>query len=121
MANELLVGVKIGAVLSGTFQAAFASARGTSLKLGQAADELRVKHARLGEVMARAMSHPTRNVGELRRQYERLGQTIDQLRAKQEKLAASMARLTSASASWLALSPSPAWSAQAPRMAISAR
>ena len=66
MANELLVGVKIGAVLSGTFQAAFASARGTSLKLGQAADELRVKHARLGEVMARAMSHPTRNVGELR-------------------------------------------------------
>jgi len=92
MANELLVGVKIGAVLSGTFQAAFASARGTSLKLGQAADELRVKHARLGEVMARAMSHPTRNVGELRRQYERLGQTIDQLRAKQEKLAASMAR-----------------------------
>lgn len=92
MANELLVGVKIGAVLSGTFQAAFASARGTSLKLGQAADELRVKHARLGEVMARAMSHPTRNVGELRRQYERLGQTIDQLRVKQEKLAASMAR-----------------------------
>lgn len=92
MANELLVGVKIGAVLSGTFQAAFASARGTSLKLGQAADELRVKHAQLGEVMARAMSHPTRNVGELRRQYERLGQTIDQLRAKQEKLAASMAR-----------------------------
>lgn len=92
MANELLVGVKIGAVLSGTFQSAFASARGTSLKLGQAADELRVKHARLGEVMARAMSHPTRNVGELRRQYERLGQTIDQLRVKQEKLAASMAR-----------------------------
>lgn len=92
MANELLVGVKIGAVLSGTFQAAFASARGTSLKLGQVADELRVKHARLGDVMARAMAHPTRNVGELRRQYERLGQTIDQLRAKQEKLAASMAR-----------------------------
>lgn len=92
MANELLVGVKIGAVLSGTFQSAFASARGTSLQLGRAADELRVKHTRLGEVMARAMSHPTRNVGELRRQYERLGQTIDQLRAKQEKLAASMAR-----------------------------
>ena len=92
MANELLVGVKIGAALSGTFQAAFASARGTSLKLGQVADELRVKHARLGDVMARAMAHPTRNVGELRRQYERLGQTIDQLRAKQEKLAASMAR-----------------------------
>lgn len=92
MANELLVGVKIGAALSGTFQAAFASARGTSLKLGQAADEIRAKHNRLGEAMARAMSHPTRNVGELRRQYDRLGQTLDQLRAKQEKLTASMAR-----------------------------
>ncbi|UDM18415.1 phage tail tape measure protein [Vogesella sp. XCS3] len=92
MANELLIGVKIGAALSGTFQAAFASARGTALKLGQTADELRIKHARLGDVMARAMLHPSRNVGELRRQYERLGQTIDQLHAKQEKLTASMAR-----------------------------
>ncbi|MCG9069836.1 phage tail tape measure protein, partial [Laribacter hongkongensis] len=92
MANELLVGVKIGAALSGTFQAAFASARGTSQRLGQAADELRAKHNRLGEAMARAMSHPTRNVAELRRQYDRLGQTLDQLRTKQEKLAASMAR-----------------------------
>ncbi|MDO5940644.1 phage tail tape measure protein [Burkholderia cepacia] len=92
MANELLVGVKIGAVLSGTFQAAFASARGTSMRLGQVADELRAKHTRLGEVMARAMSHPTRNVGELRRQYDRLGQTLDQLRTKQERLTASMAR-----------------------------
>ena len=91
MANELLVGVKIGAVLSGSFQSAFASARSTTLKLGQVADELRVRHSRLGDAMARAMAHPTRNVAELRRQYERLGQTIDQLRAKQEKLAASMA------------------------------
>ena len=33
MANELLVGVKIGAVLSGSFQSAFASARSTTLKL----------------------------------------------------------------------------------------
>ncbi|WP_258186862.1 hypothetical protein, partial [Chromobacterium haemolyticum] len=84
MANELLVGVKIGAALAGSFQAAFASARGTTQKLGQVADELRVKHNRLGDAMARAMAHPTRNVGELRRQYERLGQTLDQLRVKQE-------------------------------------
>ncbi|MCG9079478.1 phage tail tape measure protein [Laribacter hongkongensis] len=92
MANELLVGVKIGAVLSGSFQSAFASARSTTLKLGQVADELRVRHNRLGEAMARAMAHPTRNVAELRRQYDRLGQTLDQLRTRQEKLAASMAR-----------------------------
>ncbi len=92
MANELLVGIKIGAALSGTFQAAFASARSTSQRLGQVADELRAKHGRLGEVMARAMSHPTRNVGELRRQYDRLGQTLDALRSKQDRLTASMAR-----------------------------
>lgn len=92
MANELLVSVKIGAALSGSFNAAFASARGTSLKLGQMADELRSKQVRLGEAMARAMAHPSRNLGQLRQQYERLGHTIDQLRSKQERLAASMAR-----------------------------
>ncbi|MCD4501082.1 phage tail tape measure protein [Chromobacterium vaccinii] len=92
MANELLIGVKIGAALSGTFQSAFASARGTAARLGQVADELRLKHNRLGDAMARAMSHPTRNVAELKRQYDRLGQTLDQLRSKQERLTASLAR-----------------------------
>ncbi|UTH73986.1 phage tail tape measure protein [Chromobacterium sp. IIBBL 290-4] len=92
MANELLIGVKIGAALSGTFQSAFASARGTASRLGQVADELRLKHNRLGEAMAQAMSHPTRNVAELKRQYDRLGQTLDQLRGKQERLTASLAR-----------------------------
>lgn len=92
MANELLVGVRIGAALSGTFRAAFGSARDTSLRLGHAADELRARHTRLGAAMARAMTHPLRNVGELRRQYERLGLTLEQLRVRQERLAASMAR-----------------------------
>ncbi len=92
MSRDLLVSVRIGAALSGTFRAAFDSARGTSLRLGQAADDLRARHARLGEIMARAMSHPTRNVGELHRQYERLGQTMEQLRIRQERLTASMAR-----------------------------
>ena len=81
MANELLVGVKIGAVLSGSFQSAFASARSTTLKLGQVADELRVRHSRLGDAMARAMAHPTRNVAELRRQKEELVATIDAIPA----------------------------------------
>lgn len=92
MANELLIGVKIGASLSGAFNAAFSSARGTLATLGQAADDLKARQARLGDVMARAMAHPTRNLGELRRQYELLGQSIDRLRAKQEKLAISVAR-----------------------------
>ncbi|WP_047257736.1 phage tail tape measure protein [Chromobacterium subtsugae] len=92
MANELLIGVKIGAALSGSFQSAFASARNTAARLGQVADELRLKHNRLGDAMAQAMSHPTRNVAELKRQYDRLGQTLDQLRSKQERLTASLAR-----------------------------
>lgn len=92
MASEFYVGVKIGAAVMGTFAAAFGNARATLTGLGKAADVLGARHTRLGEVMARAMAHPTRNVGELRRQYERLGQTLDQLRAKQEKLAGSLAK-----------------------------
>ncbi|WP_432719839.1 phage tail tape measure protein [Jeongeupia wiesaeckerbachi] len=92
MSNEVLVGIKIGALLSGSFQSVFASARSTTLRLGQAATEVSAKHARLGEVMARAMAHPGRNISALRRQYEQLGQTLDQLRAKQERLTASLAR-----------------------------
>ncbi|NLR73586.1 phage tail tape measure protein [Leeia aquatica] len=92
MANELLVGVKIGAALGGSFQTAFSSARGTLVKLGQVTDELRHKHDRLRDAMTRAMSHPARNVTELRRQYDRLGHTLDQLRTKQQRLANSLAR-----------------------------
>lgn len=92
MANELLVGVKIGAVLSGSFTSAFSSARGTSLKLGQVTDLLTVKHDRLGLVMAQAFARPSRNVGELNRQYLQIGRTIDELRLKQERLATSLAR-----------------------------
>jgi hypothetical protein len=92
MANELFVGVTIGAALSGSFGATFSSARGTVGRLGQVADELRAKHTRLGAAMAQAMAHPMRNLGDLNRQYVRLGQTIDQLKAKEAGLAASLAR-----------------------------
>lgn len=92
MANEFIIGVKIGAALAGNFNAIFASARTTALKLGQTATEIGNRYARMGEVMARALSHPTRNVGALRSQYERLGTTLDQLRNKQERLTASMGR-----------------------------
>lgn len=92
MANEFLIGIKIGAALAGNFNAIFSSARTTALKLGQTATEIGNRHTRMGEMMARALSHPARNVGALRSQYERLGTTLDQLRYKQEKLMASMAR-----------------------------
>ncbi|PHV02783.1 phage tail tape measure protein [Iodobacter sp. BJB302] len=89
---DLSIGIRIGAALAGSFSSAFAGARGTLGQMGQVADQLRARHARLGEAMARAASHPARNVDALRRQYERLGQTLEQLRIRQERLAASMAR-----------------------------
>ncbi|MDA8449841.1 phage tail tape measure protein [Acidovorax sp. GBBC 3332] len=92
MANELIVGVKIGAALAGTFQAAFASARGTLGQLGQTVDLLKVRHDRLGRAMAQSLTHPMRNVGALREQYERLGVTIERVTARQAALAASIAR-----------------------------
>ena len=69
MANELLVGVKIGAALAGSFQAAFATAKGTLGQLGQAADLLKARHDRMGNTMAQALAHPMRNEGALRSQY----------------------------------------------------
>lgn len=92
MANELLVGIKIGATLSGAFQSAFSSSRSVLQQLGRTADDLRTRHARLGDTMARAMARPTRNIATLRTQYDQLGRTIEQVRVKQERLAASMAR-----------------------------
>lgn len=92
MANELLVGVKIGAVLSGSFHAAFGSARSTLDRVGQVADRLGIKHQQLGATMAAAMAKPISNIGALRSQYDRLGQTMDQLRRKQDQLTASIAR-----------------------------
>jgi hypothetical protein len=89
---DFLVGIRIGAALAGSFQSAFTGARGTLGQLGQAADQLRARHVRLGEAIARAASHPARNINALRRQYEELGRTINRLQAQQERLSASMAR-----------------------------
>lgn len=92
MASEFYVGVKIGAAVMGSFQAAFGSARSTLSGLGVATQVLSSRHGRMGDVMARAFAHPTRNVAALRQQYERLGQTLDTLRVKQERLTASLTK-----------------------------
>jgi TP901 family phage tail tape measure protein len=91
MAKELFVGVVIGGTLSGAFTAATAGAKTTLKQLGTVADGLKNKHSRMGDVMARAFAHPSRNVSTLRREYDRLGQTLDQVRIKQERLAARLA------------------------------
>ncbi|KVN76040.1 phage tail tape measure protein [Burkholderia ubonensis] len=92
MASNFFIGVRIGATLLGSFGAAFSSTRTTLNGLGRVADDLRARHTRLGDVMARAMAHPMRNIAQLRSQYERLGRTIEQLNARQAALAARLAR-----------------------------
>lgn len=92
MASEFHIGVKIGATMLASFGTALAGAKSTMTNLGKVADDLKVKHTRLGEVMARAMAHPTRNVGELRRQYEQLGKTLETVAVKQAALASRLAR-----------------------------
>ncbi|ABO60657.1 phage tail tape measure protein [Burkholderia thailandensis] len=92
MASEFYIGVKIGATLLGSFGTALSGTRTTLNGLGRVADELRAKHTRLGDAMARAVAHPMRNIAELRGQYDRLGRTIDQVQAKQATLATRLAR-----------------------------
>ncbi|MBO1857970.1 phage tail tape measure protein [Burkholderia cenocepacia] len=92
MASNFFIGVRIGATLLGSFGAAFSSTRTTLNGLGRVADDLRARHTRLGDVMARAMAHPMRNIAQLRSQYERLGRTIEQLNARQAALAGRLAR-----------------------------
>ncbi|ONU48661.1 phage tail tape measure protein [Burkholderia cenocepacia] len=94
MASEFYIGVKIGATLLGSFGAALSGTRTTLNGLGRVADELRARHTRLGDAMARAVAHPMRNIAELRGQYDRLGRTIDQVQAKQAALATRLARGT---------------------------
>lgn len=91
MAKELFVGVMIGGALAGTFTAATAGAKTTLKQLGTVAEQLSAKHGRLGDAMARAMTHPARSIGLLRSEYERLGKTLDQVRLKQERLGARLA------------------------------
>lgn len=92
MANEVLVGLKIGAAVSGTLHAAFGSARSTVQQLGRATDLLRGQQTRMGAALATALAQGGTGIGKLRRQYEQVGQTIEQLRVKQERLNTSIAR-----------------------------
>lgn len=92
MANEVLVGLKIGAAVSGTLHAAFGSARSTVQSLGRTTDLLRGKQAELGRSMATALATGASGIGNLRRQYDQVGRTLEQLKLKQDRLNTSIAR-----------------------------
>jgi hypothetical protein len=92
MANEVLIGLKIGAVVSGSLNAAFGSAKSTVQQLGRAMEGLTAKQRQMGETLSAALARGGVGIGRLRRQYEAVGQTLEQLNAKQERLTASIAR-----------------------------
>ena len=92
MANEVLVGLKIGAVVSGSLHAAFGSAKSTVQQLGRATDGLTTKQKLMGTELAASIARGGTGVERLRRQYDLVGSTIEQLKAKQERLNTSIAR-----------------------------
>ena len=92
MANEVLVGLKIGAMVSGSLHAAFGSAKSTVQQLGRATDGLTTKQKLMGTELAASIARGGTGVERLRRQYDLVGSTIEQLKAKQERLNTSIAR-----------------------------
>lgn len=92
MANEVLVGLKIGAVVSGSLHAAFGSAKSTVQQLGRATDGLTTKQKLMGTELAASIARGGSGVERLRRQYDQVGRTIEQLKTKQERLNTSIAR-----------------------------
>lgn len=93
MAKDLLVSVAIGAVLQGSYLAAFSGAKRTLETLDATSAKLKKQHDEMGAAMKRAVGTLSGgSLAALNRDYEKLGRTIDALRQKQEKLAASMAR-----------------------------
>jgi TP901 family phage tail tape measure protein len=92
MANEVLVGLRIGAAVSGSLQTAFGSARSTVQQLGRATDSLTARQKLIGTELAASLARGGTGIERLRNQYTQVGRTLDQLKIKQEQLNTSIAR-----------------------------
>lgn len=92
MANEVLVGLRIGAAVSGSLQSAFGSARSTVQQLGRATDSLTARQKLIGTELAASLARGGTGIERLRNQYTQVGRTLDQLKIKQEQLNTSIAR-----------------------------
>lgn len=92
MANEVLLGLKIGGVVSGSFNAAFGSAKSTVQQLGRATEGLTAKQQTIGSALSASLARGGVGLAHLRRQYDSVGSAIDQLKAKQDSLTASIER-----------------------------
>jgi len=92
MSKIISVGLKLGATLDNAFTSVLGNAGSTINRLGRTTEQLSQRQQRLGQIMSRALSHPTRNVQQLRSQYDRLGQSLERLRTRQTKLNAALAK-----------------------------
>ncbi|MFJ7792910.1 phage tail tape measure protein [Pseudomonas sp. NPDC096950] len=92
MANEVLVGLKIGGAVSSSLSAAFGSAKSTVQQLGRATDGLTAKQKLIGTELSASLARGGNGVEHLRRQYDQVGRSIEQLKIKQERLNTSIAR-----------------------------
>lgn len=92
MANEVLVGLKIGAAVSGSLHAAFGTAKSTVQQLGRATDGLTAKQKMIGIELSTALARGGTGLERMRRQYDQIGRSIEQLKLKQEQLNTSIAR-----------------------------
>lgn len=92
MANEVLVGLRIGAAVSSTLSSAFGSAKTVVQQLGRATDSLTAKQKLIGTELAASLARGGSGIERMRRQYDQVGRSIEQLKVKQESLNASIAR-----------------------------
>ncbi|MDU9028694.1 phage tail tape measure protein [Pseudomonas mediterranea] len=86
------MGLKIGGVVSGSFNAAFSSAKSTVQQLSRATDGLTAKQQAIGNALSAALARGGTGLVQLRQQYASMGIAIDQLKAKQDSLTASIER-----------------------------
>ncbi len=92
MANDLLVGVTIGAALSGSFKAVFGRAERAIDTLGSAIDLTTNRQQRLGNVISRSMGRGSSHLGQMVRRYREMDRAIEKARRSQLALSSSVNR-----------------------------
>lgn len=106
MANNLAIGLVIGASLAGNFKSTFAGVNGTLDKLGQAVaknqqihskfstelNALRTKQAALYAEMSRASSKGGVGLALMKAEYDKLGKAISQVSRQQREFGKELNR-----------------------------
>lgn len=90
MANNILVGLTIGARLASNFRGAMGETMSALGGLKRSGTTLRVEHERMGKALARSIAEPIPHIRELRAQYDQLGNSLVRLEARNKALATSM-------------------------------